>query len=105
MSEHLRNFYQEKQNRLNKQGHNQALKDAANDFLKQSLKAQYSYNFSWLGRPIIQYPTDIIALQEIIWQVKPRLIVETGVAHGGSAIFHASILELIGGDGLVLAID
>ena len=58
-----------------------------------------------MGRPIIQYPQDIIALQEIIWSVKPDLIVETGIAHGGSLIFSASILELIGGEGLVVGVD
>jgi len=73
-------------------------------FVKIS-KYRYSYNFSWLGRPIIQYPQDIIAMQEIIWRVKPQLIIETGIAHGGSLIFYASMLELLGGDGLVLGID
>jgi cephalosporin hydroxylase len=71
----------------------------------ESCKHKYSYNFTWLGRPIIQYPQDIIALQEIIWKVKPDLIIETGVAHGGSLIFYASILELLGGDRQVLGID
>lgn len=66
---------------------------------------EYSYHFTWLSRPIIQFPQDIIALQEIIWQVKPELIIETGIAHGGSLIFYASMLELIGGDGQVLGID
>jgi cephalosporin hydroxylase len=55
---------------------------------------KYSYHFEWLGRPIIQYPQDILAMQEIIWQVKPDLIIETGIAHGGSLIFSASMLEL-----------
>ena len=55
---------------------------------------KYSYNFSWMGRPIIQYPQDLVAVQEIIWNVKPDLIIETGVAHGGSAVFFASLLEL-----------
>ena len=66
---------------------------------------RYSYNFNWLGRTIIQIPEDIIAMQELIWQVKPDLIIETGIAHGGSLIFYASMLELIGGDGEVLGID
>lgn len=69
-----------------------------------SEKYQYSYHFTWFNRPIIQYPQDIIALQEIIWRVKPDLIIETGIAHGGSLIFSASILELIG-NGQVLGID
>ena len=66
---------------------------------------KYDYNFTWLGRPIIQMPQDIIAMQEIIWSVKPDLIIETGIAHGGSLILHASILELIGEDGQVLGVD
>jgi cephalosporin hydroxylase len=66
---------------------------------------RYSYNFSWLGRPIIQFPQDIVAIQEILWSVKPDLVVETGIAHGGSLILSASILELIGTPGLVVGID
>ncbi|MGH9450706.1 MAG: cephalosporin hydroxylase family protein [Terriglobia bacterium] len=73
-------------------------------FLK-SCEYRYSYNFTWLGRPIIQFPQDIVAMQEIIWKVKPDLIIETGIAHGGGLIFYASILELIGGDGQVLGVD
>lgn len=77
----------------------------ARNFFNATCQFRYSYNFSWLGRPIIQYPQDIIALQEIIWQVKPGLIFETGIAHGGSLIFSASMLELLGGDGMVLGVD
>jgi cephalosporin hydroxylase len=58
-----------------------------------------------MGRPIIQFPQDIIAMQEIVWKVRPQLVVETGIAHGGSLIFYASMLELLGGDGVVLGID
>jgi len=68
--------------------------ESSKSFLKDSIKGKYSYNFSWMGRPIIQYPQDLVAIQEIIWQVKPNLVVETGVAHGGSAVFFASLLEL-----------
>jgi cephalosporin hydroxylase len=73
-------------------------------WLLQSLKHGYSYHFRWLGLPIIQYPQDIISTQEIIWRVKPDLIIETGIARGGSLIFSASILEMIG-KGSVLGID
>ncbi len=81
-----------------------------NDWMEASVKEKYSYNFSWLGRPIIQYPQDIFAMQEIIWDVQPDLIIETGIAHGGSLIFSASMLELnaaCGGpaDAFVLGID
>ena len=70
------------------------IRETAKDFMVQSVDARYSYNFLWMGRPIIQYPQDIVAVQELIWEVKPDLIVETGVAHGGSAVFFASLLEL-----------
>jgi cephalosporin hydroxylase len=68
---------------------------AAKAFLALSVDAKYSYNFSWLSRPIIQYPQDIQAMQEVIWKVQPDLIVETGIAHGGSLIFSASMLAMI----------
>lgn len=89
---------------------NEPLKQAAHRFMVESVGPKYSYNFSWLGRPIIQYPQDVVVMQEIIWRVQPDLIIETGIAHGGSLIFSASILELIaacGGDtgGEVLGID
>ena len=75
------------------------------DWIVEAEKQRYTYNFTWMGRPIIQFPQDIIALQEIIWTVKPDLIIETGIAHGGSLIFSASMLELIGGDGVALGVD
>jgi len=65
------------------------------DFVMSSLEDKYSYNFKWLGRPIIQYPQDMVAVQELIWQVKPDLVIETGIAHGGSLILSASMLTLI----------
>ena len=80
------------------------LKNLTRSWFLNSLKHEYSYHFSWLGRSIIQYPQDMIALQEIIWRVKPDLIIETGIAHGGSLIFSASILEVLG-HGKVLGID
>jgi Cephalosporin hydroxylase len=66
---------------------------------------EYSYHFTWLGLPIIQFPQDMLAVQEIIWSVKPDLIVETGIARGGSLVLSASLLELIGGPGIVVGID
>jgi len=71
------------------------LKRVAHQFLVESAKENYSYNFEWLSRPIIQYPQDIVATQEIIWKVKPDLIIETGIAHGGSLVLSASILALL----------
>jgi cephalosporin hydroxylase len=64
-------------------------------FMRASILSNYSYNFACLGRPIIQYPQDMVAMQELIWQIKPDLIIETGIAHGGSLIFSASMLALL----------
>ncbi len=98
-------FKKEFEERVEGQGKNEQLLAASSRFVEETIRSGYSYNFSWMGRPIIQYPQDIVAIQEIIWKVKPDLIVETGIAHGGSLILSASILELIGGDGNVLGID
>lgn len=77
---------------------------AQKQFMKESMRAKYSYNFSWMGRMLIQYPEDIVVMQEIIWSTEPDLIIETGTAHGGSAIFFASLLKLLG-HGKVVSID
>ena len=71
------------------------LQKTASQFLLASTLPKYSYNFSWLSRPIIQYPQDIVAMQEIIWKAKPDLIIETGIAHGGSLIMNASMLAML----------
>lgn len=69
--------------------------EIAQKFMIESVKNKYSYNFSWLSRPIIQYPQDVINIQELIWNLKPDCIIETGIAHGGSVIFNASLLCLL----------
>ena len=74
---------------------NNELCSTAAAFMLASTFPKYSYNFSWLGRPIIQYPQDMVAMQELIWQIKPDLIIETGIAHGGSLIMSASTLALL----------
>ncbi|MEI6544408.1 MAG: cephalosporin hydroxylase family protein [Methylococcales bacterium] len=71
---------------------NHQLRESSTAFINASTISKYSYNFSWLGRPIIQYPQDMVAMQELIWSIKPDLIIETGIAHGGSLIFSASML-------------
>ena len=73
-------------------------------WLREITPHKYAYNFSWMGRPIIQFPQDMMAMQEIVWAVRPDLIIETGIAHGGSILFYASLLELMG-HGEVLGID
>lgn len=104
MSNPVQKFIEERSERIAHNGNNKALRTAAETFNTESNQALYSYNFSWMGRPIIQYPQDMVAMQEIIWDLKPDLIIETGIAHGGSLIFYASIMELIG-KGIVLGVD
>src|SRR2546421_6170369 len=79
---------------INELGSDKTLCDQSIAWIRDTARYKYSYNFSWLGRPIIQYPQDIVAMQELIWSVQPDLIIETGIAHGGSLIFYASLLEL-----------
>lgn len=91
----MNKFGQEVKERIDAIAENDELQANAAAFMKSSLGPQYSYNYLWQGRPIIQYPQDIVAMQELIWQVKPDLIIETGIAHGGSLIFSASMLALL----------
>lgn len=97
-------FKKECEERIEAQGRNKKLLEVSKSFTEETIRSGYSYNFTWMGRPIIQYPQDMIAMQEIIWEVKPDLIIETGIAHGGSIIYYASLLELIG-KGQILGID
>ena len=76
-------------------GEDRELWNATLDWIIRSNAHGYTYNFSWLGRPIIQYPQDMVAMQELVWQIKPDLIIETGIAHGGSLIFSSSMLSLL----------
>jgi len=104
------NFEKEVKERIDANGQNEEMKSCAHSFMKASSVSKYSYNFSWLGRPIIQYPQDIVAIQEIVWSVKPDLIIETGIAHGGSLILSASMITLLEASkvikrGKVLGID
>jgi cephalosporin hydroxylase len=73
-------------------------------WIRAGWDAKYVYSFTWLGRPLIQLPDDLIRIQEVIWQVRPSLIIETGVAHGGSLIFYASLLKAMDG-GRVVGVD
>jgi cephalosporin hydroxylase len=98
-------FAAERFHNIQELGGHPELKSLSQQWLTAVSRYKYSYNFSWLGRPIIQLPQDIMAMQELIWQIKPKLVIETGIAHGGSLIFYASMLELLGGDGLVVGID
>lgn len=106
----MSDFQQEVKDRIASYENDESLKSDAAAFMRSSIAGRYSYNFSWLGRPIIQYPQDMVAMQELIWSIQPDLIIETGIAHGGSLIFSASMLELNAvcggpGDALVLGVD
>lgn len=98
-------FAKERQANTSRLGSDRELKKLARAFMNKSMQDRYPYNFDWLGRPIIQYPEDMYAIQELIWKVKPDLVIETGIARGGSLILSASILECVGGKGRVLGID
>ncbi|AFL72919.1 cephalosporin hydroxylase family protein [Thiocystis violascens] len=88
-------FEQEVIERIAANEQDRRLMDAGQKFLHAATQPKYCYNFAWLGRPIIQYPQDIVAIQELIWSAKPDLIIETGIAHGGSLILSASMLALL----------
>lgn len=98
-------FFSEVQQNIEGLGQDLAVQGLSNIWIREITRHKYAYNFTWMGRPIIQLPQDIMALQEIIMRVQPDLIIETGIAHGGSLIFSASMLELLGQDGQVLGID
>jgi len=87
-------FKQECEDEISRQGSDPRLQQLAHQWMERANASKYSYHFEWLGRPIIQYPQDIVAMQELIWRVQPDLIVETGIAHGGSLILSASMLEM-----------
>jgi len=106
----IKQFEAERDARIDQLGKDLEFQAQSRDWLEQSMRRQYVYNFSWLGRPIIQNPIDMIAMQELIWTVQPDIIIETGIAHGGSIIYSASLLELnaaCGGnpDAKVIGID
>lgn len=88
-------FKKELAERIESMPDNKELCDSAAAFMRTSTEPKYSYNFFWQDRPIIQYPQDIVAMQELIWDIRPDLIIETGIAHGGSLVFSASMLALL----------
>lgn len=101
----IEKFSQEVKGNIKKASLDQAVRGLSNVWIRETVRYKYAYNFTWMGRPLIQFPQDMVAVQEIIWRVKPQLVIETGIAHGGSLVYYASLLELLGGEGLVLGID
>lgn len=103
-------FQKDCEREISQQGKNLKLQALAKKWIIDTTKTKYSYHFEWMGRPIIQHPQDIIGMQQLLWQVKPDLVIETGIARGGSIIFLSSILELIAQSGfnknsMVLGVD
>jgi len=88
-------FRQEKEQNIRAMTQDKNTKRIGRLFMDHVTDYKYGYYFTWMGRPIIQHPQDIVALQEVIMEVQPDLIIETGIAHGGSLIFSASMLELL----------
>ena len=88
-------FNAERRQAIAANAENEDLQRTAHDWVCRSFEARYVYNFDWLGRPLIQFPQDIQAIQEIVWNTRPDLIIETGIAHGGSLVLSASMLALL----------
>jgi len=88
-------FNTERIQRISRMAADSQLAAAAHNFILASIPHKYTYHFDWLGRPIIQLPQDIVAFQELVWQIRPDLIIETGIAHGGSLVLSASLLALL----------
>jgi cephalosporin hydroxylase len=110
MNDPVKQFATERDDRIKALSDDNVLREESRVWIDKAFRHKYMYNFSWLGRPIIQFPADVVAMQELIWTVQPDLIIETGIAHGGSLILSASLLELnaaCGGskDARVLGID
>lgn len=98
-------FDERNRQKIAEMGSDHQLHEIGRKFVALSARLEYSYHFRWLGRPIIQYPQDIVAMQELIWSIKPDAIVETGIARGGSLIFYASMLHLLDQGGIVVGVD
>ena len=101
----LKNFQKKVEKNIKLMSLDHELKKKSIDWMVHADKYRYTYNYRWMGIPVIKFPNDIVALQEIIWKVKPDIIIETGIAHGGSIIFSATMMELIGNQGLVIGVD
>lgn len=101
----IQEFHEERKVAIEKMARDKNVQECTEKWELAVAKYDYVYNMTWMGVPILQVTTDMVAIQEIIWKVKPDLIIETGLAYGGSIIFYSSMLELLGGDGEVIGID
>lgn len=98
-------FFAERDADINDMGNDEVLRQKSIDWMLHADKYKYTYNFTWMGRPIIKFPNDMVVQQELMWNLKPDLVIECGIAHGGSLIFTASMMEMMGIDGEVVGID
>lgn len=98
-------FFAERKSDIEAMGKDEKLRAASLDWMLQADKYKFTYNFTWMGRPIIKFPNDMVVQQELMWDLKPDLVIECGIAHGGSLIFTASMMEMMGIDGEVVGID
>ena len=87
-------------------GQDEELKRKSIDWMVHADRYKYTYNFTWMGRPLVKFPSDMVIQQELMWQIKPDLVIETGIAHGGSIVFSAAMQQMMGiSNGRVIAID
>ena len=105
MDKKITEFFTQRSKDIEDMAKDNILKELSLEWMLKADRYKYTYNFTWMGRPIIKYPNDMIVQQELMWQLKPDLIVETGVAHGGSIIFSASMMRMMGIEGNVIGID
>lgn len=98
-------FFQERQADIDSMGEDESLREKSLAWMLHADKYKYTYNFTWMGRPIIKFPNDMVIQQELMWRLRPDLIIESGIAHGGSLVFSASMMEMMGIDGEVVGID
>lgn len=95
MTDPIKQFAQERREQIDAYRRDAHFSAQSQAWLEASMRRRYVYNFDWLGRPIIQYPQDIVAMQELVWATRPDLIIETGIAHGGSLVLSASLLAML----------
>ncbi len=101
----VKRFFEEVAENIRGLGDDKDVQALSRIWVREIARHRYAYNFTWMGRPIIQFPQDMVAMQEIIWSTRPDVVIETGVAHGGSLVYYASLLELLGGDRCVIGVD
>jgi cephalosporin hydroxylase len=101
----INQFFEERNADIEAMGKDEELRRKSIEWMHHADRYKYTYNYTWMGRPIIKFPNDMVAQQELMWALKPDLIIETGIAHGGSIIFTASMMEMMGIDGEVVGID